>query len=154
MNGGFEETVDGYPANWLLYTNNASAQGDFKLSINTSDKMEGKQSLEFAVNSCSDEGGYLSPGFTNEFQAKPGKSYLIRFYTKSAPETKWVFRLSGVTAKKGFGEKQVASPSASANWEKHEIYFTQPDNAKRIRMELNVLSKGIFLIDGIEMIEQ
>ncbi|MCK6610423.1 MAG: hypothetical protein L6Q78_05215 [Bacteroidia bacterium] len=153
MNGGFEESVDGYPANWLLYTNKAAASGDFTLTLNSSDRVEGKQALEFSINTCSNKGGYLSPGFTNEFDAKPGRSYLISFYTKSSPETKWIFKLSGVTAKKGFGEKVISSPAASSNWEKHELKFTQPENAKRIRMELNVLSTGKFLIDGIEMHE-
>lgn len=154
MNGGFEESREGYPTNWYLYTNKAAAKGNFSLSLNTTDKVEGKQSLQFNIKSCSAAGGHLSPGFAKEFDARPGKSYLVRFYTKTLPNSKWVFNLSAVSAKKELTSKSISSHSGSGTWVKHEIRLTQAPEATKLRMEWNALSKGVFLIDGIEWIEE
>ena len=67
LNGGFEVSKNGLPVNWLMYTSTTVPNADFKIELDKIIFKEGKQSLRFDVKKCSSDGGWHSPGFTNEF---------------------------------------------------------------------------------------
>src|SRR5712692_3845801 len=100
MNGSFEVTKSGLPVNWHFYTKKTVPSGDFDILIDTKEFKDGKQSLKFAVRACSGTGGRLSPGFSQEFEAKPGETYKVSFWVKN-DGSEFIVRVGGVSAFKG-----------------------------------------------------
>jgi hypothetical protein len=72
INGGFESAKNNLPVNWLMYTPNTVPDSDFIIELDKTIFKEGKQSLKFEVKKCSNNGGSVSPGFTNQFSEVGG----------------------------------------------------------------------------------
>ena len=63
-NGSFENIKNNLPINWLVYTPNTTGEGNFDFTYDTENVKEGKQSLKLSVETCSEKGGWHSPGIT------------------------------------------------------------------------------------------
>jgi len=150
MNGGFEHTISGLPANWLLYTPKTVPEGDFEVVVDTSDYTEGRQSLKFVVRKCSSDSGWHSPGFCNEFPAQPGSTYRISFWVKNNKST-FIVSIGGISSSTGQYETIVKSGELIDSWKLYEYNYTIPEKMNSIRFELNILQPGIFWIDDIRI---
>lgn len=148
MNGGFEITKSGLPVNWLVYTPKTIPTGDYDLIIDTAEYRGGKQSLKFVVRQCSPDGGWHSPGFSQEYAATPGTSYAVGFWVKN-DGAEFLAKIGGVAATQGRYETIVRSSETIATWKHYEHEYTMPQGFNRIRFELNILRPGTFWIDDV-----
>lgn len=150
FNGSFEHLKQGLPSNWLVYTPNTTGEGDFSITANTSDFVEGKQSLQFLVNSCSDKGGRYSPGIAQEIPAKEDEEYRISFWVKNE-NTTFVVGIKAVNATEGVEGPVLRSSETISEWKKHEYTYTIPKLMNRLRIEVSVQKPGVFAIDDIKV---
>jgi len=149
-NGGFEHTRSGLPVNWLVYSPKTIPTGSYKLGFDKKDFKEGKQSLRFAVDKCSSDGGWHSPGFCQEFPATPGTTYAIRFWIKSRG-CKWTSSMGGVSAKTGDFVKVDSTAVAQGSWQRVERKYKVPLRYDRLRFELSIRSPGTLWIDDVRI---
>jgi hypothetical protein len=150
MNGGFEITRSGLPVNWLLYTPRTVRTGDFDVIIDTVDYRAGRQSLKFVVRECSPDGGWRSPGFSQEYPATPGTTYTVGLWVKN-DGTEFVAKIGGVSDFKGQHDTIVRSSATIGTWRHYEHRYTMPPEFDRIGFELNVLRPGTFWVDEVTL---
>jgi len=151
LNGGFEVTKNGLPVNWLMYTSNTVRDAEFEIIIDKKVFKEGKQSLKFDVKNCSSIGGWLSPGFTNEF-FESGKfegegTYKLGFWIKNEG-AKFIMKAGGVSPNKGDMKVLIESDEQIEDWKYLEYKIIIPTK-RHLRIELNILEPGSFWIDGV-----
>jgi hypothetical protein len=158
FNGGFEESKNGKPLNWIIYGPETVPNADFKVVLDTEVFKEGKQSLRFDVKSCEQASGSKSPGFTNEFpemgKFKEMKSYRLSFWVKNEG-TDYIVSAGGVSAMGGNMEVLEREEQSVFDWKKME-YIVDVPKGKWLRMQLNIQKPGKVWIDDvrIEMIGQ
>jgi len=150
MNGGFEHTRSGLPINWIVYTPDAVREGSCEVLLDDEDFKEGGQSLHFLVRDCSAEGGWHSPGITQEFPVTPGATYAIRFWIKSEG-CAWTVSIGGVAAKTGEYERLESSEFPAVAWREVEREYTVPPDFQRLRLELSITSPGNLWIDDVRL---
>lgn len=152
FNGSFEVVKDGLPANWYIYTPNGS-RADYQLLFDTVDPVEGNQSLQFSVKSCSPTGGWYSPGIFNEIDVQTGKTYLVTFWVKNLG-CKYMIRMD--CFKKGTEDvnnpkKWITYSDTISHWQQFENSFVFNNELNRFRFELNILSPGKLWIDAVKV---
>lgn len=150
MNGGFELTKNGIPVNWLMYTPNTVPNGKFEIILDKEDFKEGKQSLKFEVEECSSNGGWHSPGFTNQFDAKPGSTYKLSFWIKNN-EAEFSVMAGGVAPKTGVMKTLLQTSEQINDWRQYEYDVPISKEFDQIRLEVNILKAGAFWIDDIRI---
>ncbi len=152
MNGSFEIVKDGLPVNWLVYSPETIPTGDYDLIIDTTYFKDGLQSLKFVVRECSKDGGWHSPGLTNQYYTNPGEKYKVTFWVKNAG-SRFSVIIGGVKPKEGKYETIVNSEGNFDNWKLFEYYYTMPniEGWDNIRIELNILKPGTFWIDNFKI---
>lgn len=152
LNGGFEVVESGLPVNWLLYTHNTVPDADFDVLVDEEEMKSGKRSLKYVVRDCSDTGGWRSPGFCRELEAKPGVRYQVQFWARQDGGA-FTFQLGGVTAKRGdYAEKQVISET-SDQWKQYTYTYKMPEAFDRLRLEWNAIQTGQYWIDDLTVKE-
>ena len=150
INGSFEVARSGLPVNWLLYTPNTVPSADFEIILDTSEFKDGKQSLKFNVRECTAVGGWHSPGFCNEFPAKPGQSYKISFWVMNNGSGFYI-RIGGVGSSTSRYETIIKSDEIIEPWRLVEYNYTIPEKMTAIRIELNIIKPGVFWIDDLKI---
>ena len=150
LNGSFEITKSGLPVNWIFYTSKTVSSGDFDIVIDQNDFKDGKQSLKFVVRKCSDKGGRLSPGFSQEIDAVPGETYSISFWAKNSG-CEFIARVGGVNAFHGDCRTMVKSRESIESWRQFSTKVMIPKEMKALRWELNILRQGTFWIDDLKI---
>ena len=150
MNGGFEVAKNGIPVNWLMYTPNTVPNGKFEIILDKEDFKEGNQSLKFEVEECSSNGGWGSPGFTNQFEAEQGSSYKLSFWIKNNG-AKFRVMAGGVTPKTGNMKTLVQTSEQIKDWKRYEYRVPITQQFDQIRIEVNILKPGTFWIDDIQL---
>ena len=148
INGGFEFEEHGLPVNWMMYTPETVREGDFQIVLDKTVKREGRQSLKFEVNQCSNIGGWLSPGFCQEYPAKPNSKYKVKFWIKT-DGCKFDFEGRAVTEKTAKRLFILERSESIPDWKKYEFELVIPSEFDKLRIELNILSPGSFWIDDI-----
>lgn len=148
MNGGFEVTRSGVPVNWIVYTPKTIPDGDYDLVVDSADYHGGKQSLRFVVREASSDGGWRSPGFSQEFPATPGQTYKVGFWVKNQG-AEFLARVGGVSAFDSEYETIVRSSDPIGSWRRFEHEYKVPLDFNKLRFELNVLRAGTFWIDDV-----
>ena len=155
MNGGFEILKNDLPVNWLMYTPNTVPDADFKILYDNVIFKEGTQSLKFDVKKCASTGGWLSPGFTNEFSeigTSDGEStYKLSFWIRNNG-TKYRVNAGGVAPLEGDMKTLIESDEQSNDWKYLEYEINVPKDM-HLRMELNILEPGTFWIDDIQIVK-
>lgn len=153
LNGGFEVSKKGLPVNWLIYSPATVPDADFKIELDKSIFKKGKQSLKFNVKKCSSNGGWYSPGFTNEFTSigrfKGESVYKLSFWIKNNG-TKYRVSAGGVAPYKGDMKVLVESTDSIEEWKYLEYEINVPKD-RHLRMQLNILEPGTFWIDDIQI---
>lgn len=150
MNGSFEVVKAGLPVNWNVNTPNTVQDGNFQVIVDSLNAKDGKRSLEFDVKECSTEGGYLSPGFNNEFKVESGQEYKISFWVKNRG-SEFIVRVGGVTTFTGTYSTVIRSQDTIPSWQQVVYNYTVPSRYKKIRFDLNILQPGTFWIDDIRI---
>jgi hypothetical protein len=149
-NGSFEVAQSGLPVNWLMYTPKTVPNADFDIVLDTAEFKEGKQSLKFVVRACVPTGGWHSPGFCQEYDAKPGETYKVSFWAKNKG-SQFIAQVAGVTEFDGQYQTMVQSKETIDTWRLFEQTYTIPPKMKRLRIEVNVVEPGTFWIDDIKI---
>ena len=149
INGGFEVSKDGLPVNWLMYTPNTVPDSDFRIVLDKSIFKEGKQSLKFEVKKCSSIGGWISPGFTNEFFDNREGHYKVSFWIKNEG-TEFNISAGGVSAKEGNMTTLIKGIEPVNEWKLLE-YKVDVLKDQWLRIQLNILQPGSFWIDDIRI---
>ena len=153
LNGGFEVSKNDLPVNWLMYTPRTVPNADFEIVLDKTTLKEGKQSLRFDVKKCNSDGGWMSPGFTNEFteagRFKGEGRYKLSFWIKNNG-TKYSISAGGVEELKGDMKTLLKGNEQIGDWQLFEYVIDIPKDTW-LRMELNILQPGIFWIDDIKI---
>ncbi len=152
MNGGFEVDRDGLPVNWLCYTPETVGDDDFTIQIDDEEFKEGKQSLRFDLQKNYTKVGRFAPGITQEFAALNGTNYRISFWVKNTG-SEFFIRTSAVSAHDQIVGPSLRSKEVIDTWKYFELEFSMHSGLPKLRFELNVLSKGSFWIDDIQINE-
>lgn len=150
MNGGFELTKNGIPVNWLMYTPSTVPNGKFKIILDKENFIEGKQSLKFKVEESSSNGGWHSPGFTNQFDAKPESNYKLSFWVKN-DKAEFSVMAGGVSPKSGDIKMLLQTSKQISDWTQYEYNVPISKEFNQIRLEVNILKAGTFWIDDIRI---
>jgi len=153
INGGFEIFKNNLPVNWLMYTPNTVPNADFDITFDNAIYKEGEQSLRFDVKECSSNGGWHSPGFTNEFSdigKFEGKAiYKLSFWIKNNG-SKYHISAGGVAPMEGDMKTLIESDQQLEDWKYLEYEINVPEDM-HLRMQLNILQPGTFWIDDIRI---
>jgi len=153
LNGGFEVARNGLPVNWVMYTPNTVKDADFKIVLDKEVFKEGKQSLRFVVDRCSQSGGWKSPGFTNEFSEigryKGEGLYKLSFWIKN-DTAKFIVSVGWVGAMDGGMSVLIKDSEQISDWKLLEYLIDIPKD-KWLRMQLNILGPGTLWIDDIRI---
>ncbi len=150
INGSFEVIQSDLPVNWIVYSPNTIPKGDYDLVVDTTEFVEGKQSLKFVVRECEPTGGWHSPGLSQEFPAQPGKTYRVSFWAMN-DGSEFVVRIGGVSAKEGEYHTITSSDEPRNEW----VFFAREHSISEgmyaLRFELNIVKPGTFWIDDIRI---
>lgn len=153
MNGGFEVSKNGIPVNWLMYTPNTVPDADFDIVLDEEVFKEGKQSLRFDVVNCSSNGGWHSPGFTNEFfqddEIEGEVHYTVSFWIKNEG-SKFKISAGPVSAMEGNMTVLINEDEQISDWKLLEYQIIIPKE-EWLRIELNILQPGTFWIDDLQI---
>lgn len=149
-NGGFEHVEDGRPAQWIVYESDELPSGRYELTFDATDFTEGAQSLRFDVAQCISDGGWRSPGITQEREAESGATHELKFQVK-APASRWRACFGGVSAKHGRLATLEPESPAPAGWHEVRARCTLPEGSDRLRFEFNVLSPGRVWLDDVRI---
>ena len=155
VNGGFEITKNKLPVNWLMYTPNTVPGSDFTIGLDNTIFKEGKQSLKFEVENCSNIGGANSPGFTNQFSEVGGFQgegvYKLSFWIKNKG-TKYRVIAGGVSPFEGEMKAILEDNKDIDEWKLYEYNINIPQDME-LKLELNILEPGTFWIDDIQIVK-
>jgi hypothetical protein len=146
VNGSFEVVRSGLPVNWYVYTPRTIPTGDYDLVIDTVEVKDGRQSLKFVVRDVAPDGGRLSPGFSQEFDAPAGSTWTIAFWVRNA-SSDFIAKVGGVSGSESEMKTMAWSDAPFISWKRFEYEYTVPQRFNRIRFELNVVRAGVFWVD-------
>jgi len=173
FNGGFEIVKNGLPVNWDLYGPKIIKNGDVKISLDTEDAIEGKQSLKLLVHRARPGSLRGKPGLFKVLQpAKTNRSYKVSFWLKNQGcrihlQIKNARKESGKefffgpseavkkdyaehpSIKKYFDEKEMGTNT----WRQFEYIYVVPETDGSIKFELNILQPGTLWIDDVRIEE-
>jgi hypothetical protein len=151
-NGSFEFERSGKPVNWFVYSK-ALKKNKAELGFDTEEVRDGKQSLKFSVTSCSDQGGWQSPGIYQEFAVQPNSTYRVSFWLKNN-DCRFNVNVTGVSGKLHDQGNRVMSEGGLGNeWSQYDFNCTTRGDESEIRFELNITGPGTLWIDGVDVQE-
>lgn len=164
-NLGFEVLSKGIPVNWNFKTqrviNNMSKYGDvvdFYMIVDSTDYIEGSKSLKYVVRNCNSTRENMSlyayyPGFFKEYDADEGATYKVSFWVKNKGCDFEVFvnaiRVAGYAPP--CDDHKIVSKDDIPEWKQFSVEQTICKRMERIRIEVNVKSKGVFQIDNFKI---
>ena len=162
MNGGFEIVQNQLPVNWYFtryketIEQNDRSINDFDIISDSNDVKEGNRALKFVIRKCSNKGMFQSPGLFQEFEVKSGATYRMSFWVKNNG-TNFKIDIAAITLKGDSKEpndvKSISSNETFSEWKQYLIEKHIPSDLDRIRIDLTLLSPGIFQIDDVQLHE-
>lgn len=150
INGGFEYSRNNTPINWMLYMQTTCPSGKFEINISTTEAHEGKQSLNFIVQECSNKGGRFSPGIAQEIEAEANHIYRIKFWLKNEG-SKICLTAKAVDAKHQSNAVSLTISDTIKDWRAYELKCAIPQDMHRLSLELSVLQAGKVWVDDISV---
>lgn len=150
INGSFEIIEENLPVNWLVYTPKTIKKSDFDFFTDNTEAINGKNSLKFVVRNCSNVGGHLSPGISQEIEVEPKNTYIIKCWIKN-DGSKFRIKSNAVSAFSKDKGEIIESNTSKQDWVLYELTTTIPEKMKRLRLEINVLESGTVWIDDISI---
>ena len=151
FNGSFEIEKSGRPVNWYIYYLPIKSS-DAEISFDTTDAVEGKQSLKFVVHRV---GGRWSAGLFQVTPAESKHTYKVSFWLKNQG-CKVSLLLNSEKPKeappanrRALGEEETGINT----WRQFEYVCTVPETYDNIRFELDILKPGTLWIDDVRIEE-
>lgn len=151
MNGSFEIVKNGLPVNWLVYTEKTVKEGQFKISIDD-DSKQGNNSLKFSVVKCSGKGGWLSPGISQEINAKKNANYKVTLWAKNMG-AEILIKINGVSSHKKDVGPSLLTSEIKEDWFEYKFMYKMPNDMERLRIEINLVKPGTIWLDDIRIEE-
>lgn len=151
MNGSFEVVKNGMPVNWLVYTEKTVKEGQFKFSIDD-DSKQGNNSLKFSVVKCSEKGGWLSPGISQEVKVKKSTNYKVTFWARNMG-AEILIRINGVSSLKKDVGLSLRTSEIKEDWFEYKFTYKLPETMEKLRIEINIVKPGTIWIDDIKIEE-
>lgn len=162
-NLSFETVKNGLPVNWYFNTAHSINQNfiytpkekvDFDIAVIDNNAKEGNNYLKFTVRKCG-PGLRTYPGIFNEFEKSPGKTFRVGFWVKNKG-CKYKVIVSAVRPKGGGPCKTTIVCDSVDNEEWRHLDLDQHicPSMDRLRFEVQILTPGTFMIDGISIDEQ
>lgn len=163
-NGSFEIVRDGLPANWVI-GRYALRDGDAEFSIDTTDAVDGKQSLKFVVHRV-DGGPRQVPWLFQTGAAVPGATYAVSFWLKSTAcvvnveiRNEGKDRLFGLSdaEKKDYAAhppvKRVigGGDTDPERWRQFRYVYTTPETDGSLRFELRIMRPCTLWVDDVRV---
>jgi hypothetical protein len=152
FNGGFEIERSGLPVNWYFH-HPPIKRGDMEVSLDTSDPVEGRQSLKVVVHRVGDEVGWRAPGLFQVTAAEPSRAYRVSFWCKNAG-CELSLRLNSEQPKTATESVELvlsAGNTSPDTWKRFELDYTVPEAYDNIRFQLGMSKPGTFWIDDIQI---
>lgn len=150
VNGSFEVVSAGLPVNWLVYTPKTVPDSAFDIMIDTTEQAHGRQSLKFAVRTCTSVGGWQSPGLAQEYPAETGDIFNVSFSVMNHG-AEFHFSVGGVSAFESRGGPSVRTDSTFNEWHQYDMEYRMPEKIERLRINLNITKPGTFWIDDVRI---
>ena len=153
FNGSFEIEKSQLPVNWRLHYPPIK-NGDAKISLDTTDAVEGNQSLKFMVHRV-DGPGWRSAGLFQARPARENRSYKVSFWLKNQGSKVSVLirsnkpKTSPPASRKVLGEQETGVNT----WRRFEYVYTIPETYDNIRLDLNIVQPGTVWIDDVRIEE-
>ena len=166
-NGSFEVVRDGLPVNWI-FDRYAVRDGEAEYSLDTTEAVDGRQSLKFVVHAV-DNRSWLAPWLFRTGPAEPGATYSVSFWLKStACVLEMEIRNEGKDPLFGFGslsraerEDFAAHPpirrvigggeTDTEKWRQFRYVYKVPETDGSLRFELQVVRPCTLWIDDVRI---
>lgn len=166
-NGSFEIVRDGLPVNWIL-DRYAIRDGEVEFSLDTTEAVEGRQSLKLVVHAVDDR-SRLAPWFFRTGPAEPGATYAVSFWLKStACVLEMLIRNEGKDPLFGIGRLSKAErkdfaahppirrvigggETGTDEWRQFRYVYKIPETDGSLRFELRVLRPCTLWIDDVRI---
>ena len=153
LNGGFEQSKNGLPLNWLIYSPETISDSEFEVNLDSKIKAEGNQSLRFSVKKAPEKWENRCPGFTNEFfesgKFKGPAKYSISFVAMNLG-SRFNFAAGAVDSHDGKMTILVDEQETFSSWKKYHVEVAVPAN-QWLRVELKVCKPGELWVDDFQI---
>ena len=163
-NGSFEIVRSGLPVNWVV-GRYAIRDGDAEFSIDTTNAVEGNQSLKFDVHRV-DGGPWQVPWLFQSRAAEPGATYAVSFWLKSTACVLQIeIRNEGTDPLFGHSEAEkqdyAAHPwvrrvigggeTGTDKWRQFRYVYTVPETDGSLRFDLRIMRPCTLWIDDVRI---
>lgn len=153
INGGFEIARSGIPVNWIIERNTSDEQ-DAEISIDTTDKVEGKQSLKFVVHRFGPPSEYRQWSVAQVLPAQSLRTYRVSFWLKNRGcRVKRVYRSLQAKASGPGVETLSEAEMGTDTWRQFEFTHTIPEGSSNIRFSLGIDQACTLWIDDVRIEE-
>jgi len=154
INGGFEIVRSGVPVNWIIQRNTFNEE-DAEISIDTTDKVEGKQSLRFAVHSFGPFSESREWSLAQVLPAESLRTYRVSFWLKNrgCTEVTRVYRTLQYQAWGPGMETLGEAEMGTDTWRQFEFTHTIPAKGSDIRFTLGISQACTLWIDDVRIEE-
>lgn len=152
FNGGFEIVRSGLPVNWSFHYPPIT-QGDVDISLDTTDYIEGRQSLKLVVHRVQGTGGWQNPGLFQVPSAEPQHTYRVSMWLKNEGCTVVVFIRSEnpTEAPKPQVTRLDEGGTRRGIWYHFDQTYTVPKRYHNIRIQVTVAQPGTLWIDDVRV---
>lgn len=148
LNGGFEITRNGLPVNWYFYRAPLE-DGSAQVRVETADRVEGMRSLRLDVQSVDTAARARLTGFFQVVPAQAGRTYLVSLWLKN-PEAPIRLILRSERPQDA-SDPMIADLPPNADWQPYEYTWTVPPEYENLRIEMQPLGPGTFLLDDVRI---
>lgn len=163
-NGSFEIVRSGLPINWVL-GRYALRDEDAEFAFDTTDSVDGKQSLKFIVHRV-DDSPLQVPWMFQSGPAEPGAAYAVSFWLKSTACVVQVeIRNEGKDRPFGLSEAEKRDYAAhppirrvigggetdTAKWRQFRYVYEIPETDGSLRFELRIMRPCTLWVDDVRV---
>jgi len=167
FNGSYEIVQSDLPVNWYIYYP-PILDGYVDVSLDTTDAVEGNQSLKFVAREPPPAGRRQPPGLFQVSHAKSNTAYKVSFWLKNL-DSKILLKIGTEGKDPLFGPSEAVKRDMAAHppvvrvlgetetgtnsWRQFEYIFVTSETDPRIRFQLNMLQPGTLWIDDVRIEE-
>jgi hypothetical protein len=163
-NGSFEVVRSGMPVNWIM-DRYAIRNNEVEFSLDTTDAVDGQQSLKIVVHAVDDH-SWNAPWFFRTGPAEPGATYAVSFWLKStACVLEMVIRNEGEDPLFGLSTAERKDYAAhppirrvigggetdTDRWRQFRYVYKVPETDGSLRFELRIVRPCTLWIDDVQI---
>ena len=154
INGGFEIERSGVPVNWIIERNTFNEE-DAEISIDTEEKVEGEQSLRFAVHNLGPNSESRQWSVGQVFPARSLRTYRVSFWLRNRGcRVTRIYRSDAETSSgPGMVETLGEAEMGTDTWRQFEFTHTIPEESSNLRFALIIHQACTLWIDDVRIEE-